>query len=181
MDSKKIGRNYESRVVKFFRTRGYQQARRVPLSGALPHPDLKHDVHVDDFKPFPLEIECKKTSSVSSIRLFFDNVDRIGFQNRGSFLLLVFSLLRTKNFVILPLSSELVFYQALQAITLPVKKIGHKEKSIVFKRKQLDLVGWNAATGRLNCLEFQSYTGKYYIVVDLDWGVKFLEKISKDP
>ena len=106
MDPRKIGRNYEARVVKAFKSRGYQ-AKRVPLSGSLPWYDLKNDVHVDDFKPLPLEIECKKTTSSDEIRLFFSNIDKIGLrEKRGSFLLLVFSLQRTKNFVILPFNDS---------------------------------------------------------------------------
>ncbi|MHA1449604.1 MAG: putative PDDEXK endonuclease [Candidatus Hodarchaeales archaeon] len=174
--SKKTGRNYETRVVKFFRSKGYQ-SKRVPLSGSLPWPNFKNDVHVDDFKPLPLEIECKKTTSSDEIRLFFSNIDKIGLQeNRGSFLLLVFSLQRTKNFVILPFNSSFPFFTTLSSLVLPVKDISHKEKSLRLKREDLELVKWNPATGRFNCLKFQSYTGQRFIITDLDWLVSFIEE-----
>ena len=169
MDPRKIGRNYEARVVKVFKARGYQ-AKRVPLSGSLPWSDLKNDVHVDDFKPIPLEIECKKTTSNDEIRLFFGNIDKIGLQKkRGSLLLLVFSLQRTKNFVILPFNNSFPFFSTLSSLVLPVKDISHKEKSIRLKREDLDLVKWNSATGRFNVLKFQSYTGKNFIIADLEY------------
>lgn len=176
MDPRKIGRNYETRVVNFFKSRGYQ-AKRVPLSGSLQWSDLKNDVHVDDFKPLSLEIECKKTTSGDEIRLFFSNIDKIGLRKeRGSFLLLVFSLQRTKNFVILPFNNSFPFFSTLSSLVLPVKDISHKEKSIRLKREDLDLIKWNPTTGRFNCLKFQSYTGKRFIITDLEWTVSFIEK-----